>query len=195
MTKVTLRELHNCTAEQKDSVVVIRNQDSVLKQMYTEHKISLNEHYKWLAKLEIDRNQIVFAVLIHEKVLGVASINAIDKLHKKSDWAFYLDENIRGGLGAALEYSLIELAFNKLGLKKLNCEVIETNKTVVKMHKKFSFTEEGFKRENIIKDNKRIGVYLLGLTASDWQENKTIIYEKYKAIIDKFEVNLEYITT
>jgi len=160
--------------------------------MYTEHEIGLNEHLGWISRLKSDKKQIVFVVLNEQKnPIGVVSVNALDTLHQKADWAFYLDENERGGLGAALEYNLIEYVFNVLKLEKLNCEVIETNEAVVKLHKKFSFTEEGFRRENINKNGKRIGVYFLGLTKNDWLSNKTEIFEKYKSVIGKFSISIE----
>jgi UDP-4-amino-4,6-dideoxy-N-acetyl-beta-L-altrosamine N-acetyltransferase len=161
--------------------------------MYTEHEIGLNEHLGWISRLKKDNKQIVFVVLNElQKAIGVVSVNALDSLHKKADWAFYLDENERGGLGAALEYNLLEFVFEKLKLEKLNCEVIETNEPVVRLHKKFAFIEEGFRRENIEKNDKRIGVYFLGLTKKDWLENRNKIFEKYKSTIIKFNISIEY---
>ena len=195
MISVRLREITKCTDEQKKSVREVRNQESVRKSMYTEHEIPLDEHLAWLERLKSDKGQIVFVVLVDNEVSGVASINEIDKLHLKSDWAYYLDENFRGGLGAALEFNLINFVFDELGLEKLNCEVIETNDAVVRLHKKFSFTEEGFRRKNIIKNNKRIGVYFLGLTKSDWLRDRGEIKSRYDKIMDKFDLAIEYETS
>lgn len=192
MTNIILREITKSTEEQKIAVREVRNQESVRKSMYTEHEIPLNEHLGWVERLRTDTRQIVFVVLVEGKVSGVVSVNAIDRLHLKSDWAFYLDENVRGGLGAALEFSLINFVFTELGLEKLNCEVIETNEAVVKMHKKFGFIEEGFRRENIIKNNSRIGVFFLGLTKSDWLKEREGISSKYEKVIEKFNLEIEY---
>jgi UDP-4-amino-4,6-dideoxy-N-acetyl-beta-L-altrosamine N-acetyltransferase len=192
MIFIKLREITKCTDEQKRSVLEVRNQVSVRKFMYTEHEIRLDEHLAWVERLKSDKRQIVFVVLVDNVVSGVVSVNAIDRLHLKSDWAFYLDENVRRGLGAALEFGLINFVFDELGLEKLNCEVIETNDAVVKLHKKFSFSEEGFRRENIIKNQKRIGVYFLGLTKSDWLRDRDKIKSRYNKIMDKFDLAIEY---
>tara|TARA_B100002003_G_scaffold100166_1_gene93260 strand:- start:295 stop:894 length:600 start_codon:yes stop_codon:yes gene_type:complete len=192
MTTVILREITKCSDLQKTAVRDVRNQLSTRKSMYTEHEIALDEHLGWVKRLQSDIRQIVFVVLVDDAVSGVVSVNAIDRLHKKSDWAFYLDENVRGGLGAALEYTLINFVFEKLSIEKLNCEVIEINASVVKLHKKFGFVEEGFRRENIEKDGKRIGVFFLGLTKTDWNKCKSEVYEKYQKIFEKFEITVEY---
>lgn len=195
MANIILREITKCTKEQRKAVREVRNQESVRKSMYTEHEISLSEHLDWIERLQIDKRQIVFVVLIEGIVSGIVSVNAIDRLHLKSDWAFYLDENVRGGLGAALEFSLIDFAFNELGLEKLNCEVIETNKSVIKLHKKFGFIEEGFRRDNIIKNDVRIGVFFLGLTKSDWSRDRDKVRSKHEKVIEKFNLEIEYEST
>lgn len=75
-------------------------------------------------------------------------------------------------------------------MDKLNCEVIEGNDAVVKLHKKFLFQEEGFRRSNILKNSARIGVHFLGLTKEDWQAGKAEIQEKYKGVFGKFSVSV-----
>jgi UDP-4-amino-4,6-dideoxy-N-acetyl-beta-L-altrosamine N-acetyltransferase len=190
--KIILKSLVLCSPGQKREVRELRNQLSIRSQMYSEHEISLSEHLSYIDQLEWNKKQIVFAVLNEERrPIGLVSINAIDAIHKKADWAFYLAENERGGLGAALEYNIIEYVFNVLELEKLNCEVIETNKAVVKLHKKFNFLEEGFRRENIIKNEKRIGVYFLGLTKYDWLLNKALIFENHKSVFGRFSIQIE----
>ena len=143
----------------------------------------------WINRLKKDDRQIVFVVLGDEQTpLGVVSVNEIDRLHNKADWAFYLTESARGGLGSALELSVIDFVFGALGLEKLNCEVIEGNDAIVKMHEKFLFQEEGFRRSNILKDGKRMGVHFLGLTKDDWIAGQDEIREKYKWVSEKFSV-------
>lgn len=171
----------------------IRNEENVRKWMYTGHTIGVDEHICWINRLMQDNKQIVFVVMDEgSNPLGVVSVNAIDYFHKKSDWAYYLTETARGGLGSALEYSFINFIFNGLGMEKLNCEVIEGNDAVVKLHKKFLFQEEGFRRSNIIKDGVRIGVHFLGLTKDDWLNGQAMIQEKYNGVFAKFSVSIRW---
>ena len=192
MTKILLREIIKCTHEQKQALRKIRNQDGVRKYMYTDHIISLDEHLAWVQHLQRNNQQVVFIVLMDGVVGGVVSVNEIDRINLKSDWAFYLNASIWGGLGAALEFGLINFIFQTRGLEKLNCEVIKTNEAVVKLHKKFGSVEEGFRRENIIKNENRIGVFCLGLTKSDWVKKKEMVKKRYERVINKFDLEIEY---
>ena len=171
----------------------IRNESNVRKWMYTDHVIGANEHLGWINRLKKDDRQIVFVVLDDKQTpLGVVSVNDIDRLHKKTDWAFYLTESARSGLGSALELSVIDFVFGSLELEKLNCEVIEGNDAVVKMHKKFLFQEEGFRRSNILRDGNRVGVHFLGLTKDDWIAGQDEIRDKYKWVREKFSVSVHW---
>ena len=188
---VILRNILNCTDRQKEAVRKIRNQETVRRSMYTEHKIPPKEHLIWIDNLSRDNKQAVFVILIEDKAFGIVSLNAIDKLHSKTDWAFYIDQNMRGGLGSALEFNFLNFIFDDLHFDKLNCEVIETNSAVVALHKNFGFTEEGLRRENIIKNHQRIGVFFLGLTKSEWIDNREKVFDKFKEKIQKFDINIE----
>jgi len=191
--RIYLTLLTQTSKKNQLKILDIRNEENVRKWMYTEHPIKESEHLNWIEYLKSSDKQMVFSVLDENNIpLGVVSLNAIDKLHKKADWAYYLSSDARGGLGSVLEYYFIDFIFNSLDIEKLNCEVIEGNDTVVKLHKKFIFENEGFRESDLIKNNKRIGIHFLGLKKENWQNGKETIYNKYSKIFDKFEVKINY---
>lgn len=192
MLSINLRKINLCTTAQQKAILNIRNEPSVRNSMYTDHHISLDEHLNWVEILKNDKTQIVFIILVNDIASGVLSISALDLVHKKSDWAFYLTDKVRGGLGTALEFSLLNFAFDDLLLEKLNCEVLETNDVIVKLHKKFGFIEEGFKNSNIEKNGTRIGVYFLGITKDEWVSKRLYFQEKNKFMIEKFNIRIEH---
>jgi UDP-4-amino-4,6-dideoxy-N-acetyl-beta-L-altrosamine N-acetyltransferase len=191
--EITLVLLTSLDTESQMKVRDIRNEENVRKWMYTDHVIGANEHLGWINRLKKDDRQLVFTVLDDEhNPLGVVSVNAIDHLHKKTDWAYYLTETARGGLGSALEYSFINFIFDTLEMDKLNCEVIEGNDVVVKLHKKFLFQEEGFRRANIMKNGVPKGVHFLGLTREDWLAGKEEVHDQYEGKLEKFSISIQW---
>lgn len=190
---INLVLLTTLDTESQMKVREIRNEESVRKWMYTDHIISVNEHLGWINRLKQDHKQIVFVVLNDQNhPLGIVSVNAFDRLHKRADWAYYLTGTARGGLGSALENAFIDFVFNILGIEKLNCEVIEGNSAVIKLHKKFLFKEEGFRRSNILKNGVRTGVHFLGLTKEDWLAGRSALQEKYSGVFEKFAISVEW---
>lgn len=157
----------------QSAVRTLRNQEEVRKFMYTSHEISPQEHQQWLVSLHGNPRQSVFVALHEGTLAGVVSLSAINSAQKTADWAFYLDAQLRGkGLGSLVEFWMLDHAFNEAGLEKLNCEVLELNTPVIKMHQKFGFQIEGVRRHNIIKDGTRINVVLLGITKDEWQQQR-----------------------
>ena len=154
-------------------VRTLRNQEDVRKYMYTSHEITESEHQGWLASLKGNNRQMVFVAMSDGQAIGIVSLNSINAVQKTADWAFYLDTEIQGkGLGSIVEFWMLDYAFNEAGIEKLNCEVLETNPTVIKMHQKFGFELEGVRRKNILKDGSRIDVVLLGITKEEWKEKR-----------------------
>ena len=151
----------------------LRNEPGVRRHMYTDHVIGEEEHSAWLQSLAGDRRQEFFAVIYQGNVAGGASLSKIDRRNLRCDWAFYVGDAFQGkGLGPIIEFSMIEKAFNDFSMKKLNCEVLITNQSVIKLHKKFGFVEEGIRRQEVLKDGERIDVSLLGLLSEEWLTRK-----------------------
>jgi UDP-4-amino-4,6-dideoxy-N-acetyl-beta-L-altrosamine N-acetyltransferase len=151
----------------------LRNHPDVRKFMYTTHEIGEAEHRAWLDSLKGNERQSVFAVISEGAVIGVVSLNAINRVQKSADWAFYLDVEAQGrGVGSLMESWVLDYAFETAGLEKLNCEVLAINPAVIKMHQKFGFEIEGVRRQNILRDSQRLDVVLLGITKDEWRAKR-----------------------
>ena len=160
----------------------LRNSLEVRQHMYNDHQISPEEHAAWIAALRNKPGEQVWVVLHNDNIEGVVALHSISFLHKTADWAFYLSPAMQGkGVGGVVEFKLIELAFGRFGLEKLNCEVLASNPKVIEMHQKFGFELEGVRRANVIKDGQRIDVALLGLAPRQWQERRPRFARLYAA--------------
>lgn len=190
MQHVILKDILDCNLSEQMRVRDIRNQNSVRQVMYTDHLISKEEHLTWLDNLGSDQTQRIFVIQVPDDIAGVVSLNAISQQHKRADWAFYMDESYRGSLVVAVEFFFLNYVFKTLKLEKLNCEIIENNKHVVSMHKRFFFTQEGFRRSQIEKDGRRLGVYFLGITKEDWETASPKFSQTYHMILENFEVTM-----
>lgn len=191
MTIIHLRKITSCTEIQKSSLRDIRNDVDIRKNMFSDHLITKNEHLKWLEFCENDPTKIIYLVLVDDLVRGMVALTGIDQKHLKSDWALYFDKSFRGPIAAAVEYHFLNFVFKVKQIKKLNCEVIQTNNIARRLHAKFGFSEEGFLRQNIIKNGNRMGVYLLGLTAEDWSSKSENFYQKYYKALRCYNVVIE----
>jgi len=148
-----------------------RNMESVRKFMYTDHVISVNEHEIWFAKMMASSTDQYLIFLYKEQPIGTISFTQINIQHKRCSWAFYLGErNAPRGCGSVMEYLAIEFAFSNIGITKLHCEVLSLNSTVISLHKKFGFTQEGCLRRHYFKGTHFEDVIMLSLLSDEWQK-------------------------
>jgi len=162
-----------------------RNHPEIRKNMYTDNIISLTQHKKWLSTLINNKTTKVYIAYNNNDAIGIVSINNINEIHKNADWAFYLNPEFltTKGLGSLMEYHFLNYIFEAFEIEKLNCEVLASNPSVIKLHKKFGFIEEGIRRKNIVKNNIRVDVHLLGIFKEEWEQ----IRNKFVKIIERLE--------
>jgi UDP-4-amino-4,6-dideoxy-N-acetyl-beta-L-altrosamine N-acetyltransferase len=142
--------------------------------MYTDHIISDKEHAFWMEKVLVDSRVNYQIFEMHGSPIGQVNLVQIDKINTSCYWGFYVGvENPPSGVGSVMEFLAIEYIFEKLLIRKLCCEVFVFNKTVIKLHKKFGFVEEGCLKEHVFKGEKYEDVLSLALFSSQWLEVKS----------------------
>ena len=161
-------------------VLTWRNAPEVRKYMYTSHEISWDEHKAWFRSLQDDSSKLYFIFQDHGIDMGVVCFTEYKPEWRSSFWGFFAGISAPKGTGIKMEYCALEYAFENLGLHKLNCEVLASNKSVVNMHKKAGFVEEGYFRDAYYNGEDFVDVIRLSILESGWQESKKIMTERIK---------------
>ncbi|WP_099825716.1 UDP-4-amino-4,6-dideoxy-N-acetyl-beta-L-altrosamine N-acetyltransferase [Oceaniglobus indicus] len=171
--KLDLCPLADAPEDQAHALRDIRNEDGVRANMYSHAPIGADEHARWLDGVRGDASRRLFLVRRDTTLIGALAYSAIDPVHRRADWAFYLTAAVRGqGLGRALELRALDHAFGPLALNKLNCEVIAWNTPVIALHRTFGFAAEGIRRAHVLRDGVFHDVHLLGITAEEWHTTR-----------------------
>lgn len=148
-----------------------RNSEAVSKYMYTSEHISSDQQEKWFERISQDPTQKYWVVYKNDDALGLVSLYSMKPQFKTCYWAYYIGntEKSGAGIGAKIEFKLLNIVFDELAYNKLLCEVFTFNETVIKLHEKFGFRREGYFRQHILKDNIFHDVVSLALLKSEWQ--------------------------
>lgn len=163
-----------------DTVLAMRNEEAVRHNMYNAHIISPDEHAAWLQTTLQNHERELFGVFVDKELVGVISLDRLDEVNKRTDWAFYLGSNTQGrGMGSALEFLFLDYVFGERGFEKLNCEVLDFNEAVISLHKRFGFQQEGVRRRHIVRGNKAHDAILLGITKAEWNVARPALAERY----------------
>lgn len=165
--KIKLRPL---TPEDSPTLLGWRNSAEVARWMYTDRRISEDEHARWFASAKTDPARVYRVIEADTYPVGVVNLYDVDHRHSRCSWAYYLGEGwVRGlGIGAFVEYITIEHVFFTMHLHKLWCEVLTDNEAVWKLHESFGFRRESLFREHVLKGDVWTDVIGLGLLRDDW---------------------------
>ena len=170
--QVTLRPLE---AADSARLLAWRNLPEIARWMYSDHVIGAEEHDRWFVGALGDRRRRYWVIEADGAPVGLANLYDLAPEHGRTSWAYYLAEpSTRGqGIGAFVEYWVIEHVFGDLGLNKLWCEVLIGNEAVWRLHEGFGFQREALFRQHVRKDGEPADVVGLGLLKSDWAATRT----------------------
>lgn len=148
-----------------------RNSPDVAEQMYTDDLISPEHHSAWFERVRSSMTDRYWIVEVHGRPVGVANLSGIDERQSRSEWAFYIGEpDARGMLTpGAVEYGVLSYAFDRLGLRKVSCEVLATNARVAHLHRRFGFQDEGLLRQHVLKHGEPVDVCVLAMLRDEWK--------------------------
>jgi UDP-4-amino-4,6-dideoxy-N-acetyl-beta-L-altrosamine N-acetyltransferase len=163
-----------------------RNSDLINNVSFSNQHISAEMQKAWFEKISKDSNAMHWIIIADNNPVGYASVKNIDIKNSRCEFAsLYIGEPamLGSGIGAIAEYFLIEYVYNNLNVKKIFCEVLETNPKVIRLHKKFGFDVEGILKNHYKKD-RFISVYILALFKENWELKKPILE---KILFKKFD--------
>jgi UDP-4-amino-4,6-dideoxy-N-acetyl-beta-L-altrosamine N-acetyltransferase len=170
MTAAPRVELRPLREEDRDRLLAWRNSPEVAPYMYSDHRITAEEHARWFDGIAGDGRRAYWIIEMDGAPVGLANLYDIDRANRRSAWAYYLAEpQVRGcGVGSWVEYMMIERVFGDYGLEKLWCEVLAGNEAVWKLHQSFGFQIEARLRDHVLKAGEPQEVLGLGLLKADW---------------------------
>ena len=170
-------EFVNILDVDKDLVELVRtwrNNEAVSKYMITNHKISKDEHEKWIGKLKNTDKAKAWIIKLDGKAIGLSALSDIDYRNKSTDWGFYIaDESTRGkGIGSVALYKLMEIVFEEMNFEKMHTRVLDNNPAALNLYEKFGFKKEKEISEKINRDGKKITVYVMSILKDEWKTLK-----------------------
>ena len=174
---IVLRPL---TDEDLEMVRQWRNSPDISRYMYTDNYISEDDQIAWFERIKNNPTCQYWIIEYERKSLGVVSVTEINKTYDSCFWAFYLgDTSVRGaGIGAKVEFHILEYVFNDLQLNKLRCEVLVSNEKVIKMHEKFGFRKEAYYRDHVQKHGVHYDAIGLAILKRDWEQVRSFHYNR-----------------
>jgi UDP-4-amino-4,6-dideoxy-N-acetyl-beta-L-altrosamine N-acetyltransferase len=172
--------LIDLTQEDIELVRTWRNSPEVAQYMYTDTQISAEQQQHWFERVSLDTRAKYWLIECDSRKIGLASLTDINSTFSSCYWAFYLgDTSVRGGgIGAKVEFTVLEYVFNDLKMNKLRCEVFTNNVKVISMHEKFGFRREAYYRQHVKKNGEWLDVVGLAILRDEWLQFREVMENK-----------------
>ncbi len=114
--------------------------------------------------------EMFFRIEKDGELVGEINLSRIRWYNRKCEISVLIKKEWQGkGLGKEAMKSLIDFAFNRMNLHRLEAEVIEFNKPSLKLMKTLGFKKEGTLREAKYFNGKYWNILRFGLLKSEWE--------------------------
>lgn len=131
--------------QEKQMVLLWRNDERVKEYMYTNDDISLKNHLAFIESLKTEASKRYFLVKKEEEFIGVIDFVNITK--HSLEMGLYTNPNLRG-FGKVLLELIIEYSFDELKVKKIFAEVFSQNQKAYSLYLKYGFKKIAIKEIN-----------------------------------------------
>ena len=160
-----------------------RNRPAVARYMYTDRPILPEEHRVWFERMLTDQNSVYWVVELSGEPCGIVCVTDLDRSNRSPSWAFYIaDETVRGGgIGLYLEFCILSYVFEACKFDSLQCEVLETNLSVQRLHESVGFEMSGRLKERAIKDGRPVDALCFIITKGGWLESRGRLEERLRS--------------
>jgi len=145
-----------------------RNDPEVRRYMYTQHKITLDEHQDWFERTQQDQRKQLLIFESDNQPLGF--INFSESANGGiADWGFYAAPDAPKGSGRQLGQAALNHAFTQLKLHKVCGRALAFNERSIHFHQSLGFQQEGTLRDQHFDGERYHHVICFGLLSHEWQ--------------------------
>ena len=135
------------------------------------HPYTVEDIEKWIDFHNNNPEEVLLVIedIVRSKLIGHVGLYKIDHVAKKAEYGLLLaDDNSRGkGYGTKTTKTIVEFAFNRLGMHKITCEILSENTASIVMCKKCGFSIDGCLRDDVFKNDRYYDVLCMSILESE----------------------------
>ncbi len=117
--------------------------------------------------------EMTFKIIKDDEIAGQIKLNRLRWFNRKAEISLAIKRKYqKNGIGSEALSMILNYAFNKMNLHRVEAEVIENNKPSLSLVKKFHFVEEGRLREAKYSNGKYWDILRYGLLKEEYRANR-----------------------
>ena len=131
---ISLKDLNEVHLEK---MVEWRSSERINKVSCSDVILNIEDQKKWFKSVQKDDTKKYYAIFYKNKYIGICYLTDISFKNSSCSFGIYIGEEnyLISGAGFISELKLIHIAFTEFKVNRLHCEVLDSNKNVVHLHK------------------------------------------------------------
>ena len=170
---VSMRQVRESDA---DAVldVVTRNYDHLRTFMeWAKPDYSRKDAEEWVARAanrSSDDQPLNMCIFRDDRMIGTIGFAEFDHAARVTEIGYWIDaaEEGKGIISRATE-KMLELAFENLGMNRVQIRCADANVRSAAVPRKFGFVEEGRQRQHVVRNGKTYDFLIFGLLRDEWR--------------------------
>lgn len=158
--------IRKMTPQDLELVFGWRNHPSIRRNMYRQHEIVMDEHQRWFEEADTDRDRELLIFELNGVPSGYVGLRRVGP-GGIADWGFYTAPGTNKGTGKLLGQTVLDYAFQRLGLHKLCGQVLAYNEASISFHLRLGFVHEGTLRQQHFDGSTYHDVLCFGLLSGE----------------------------
>jgi RimJ/RimL family protein N-acetyltransferase len=140
--------------------------------------MSLEEEKKWIESRAGDAANMIL-VMVHreqQRAIGTVGLHGISGQNRKAVFGIQIGEKEFWNQGLGLEATelMLDVAFDRLNLNRVELEVYETNPRAIKVYDRAGFRAEGVARQGRWIRGRYVDVRRMAVLAEEWRVRKSL---------------------
>jgi UDP-4-amino-4,6-dideoxy-N-acetyl-beta-L-altrosamine N-acetyltransferase len=148
-----------------------RNHPKVNEYMFTQHKITEQEHKNWFEKNQKNELCKLYIYEAHDSALGFVQFQQRTPGSGVWEWGFYICPDAEKGTGAKMTSMALEQLFDDLEVCKIYAEVLAFNIPSIRLHERLGFRLEGILRQQHLLKQTHHDIHCYGMLRVEWLNN------------------------
>jgi len=154
------------------------NDPDVSQYLGRELPLTLEEEKAWIGKQAGDPSNFVL-VLVHREErspIGSAGLHGVSGPNRKAVFGIQIGEKEFWNQGLGLEATelMLEIAFERLNLNRVELDVYETNPRAIRVYERAGFRAEGVARQGRWIRGSYVDVRRMAVLAEEWRVRKSL---------------------
>ena len=150
-----------------ERVLAWRNHPEIRRYMFSQHKITWDEHLRWFLNKKDDPKTHLLIFELGQNPEGFVSF-CEKKIAGTAEWGFYISPDAPKKIGHLLGVTALRYAFKIIGAHKVCGQALAYNEKSIKFHISLGFQQESILRKHHFDGNIYHDVISFGILANVW---------------------------